>query len=385
MPAPPAAASAILAALVLGGCAALGPSAPSEATLPEGRSLVRDGLAPAGDRVAVWEEASGRCGAVALWLAEPGAAGPLATAPPPPGGGCAARTARLAPDGRTLGLYDHSAGQAILLAAGTASLEADGAVGLAAPAGFAFPPPGPNLAFDGRGSRLLLGASNRACQRRRGGIACGTAELFARTAAGWETAARLRPADESARREVRFGQAAALSADGTLALVGGTGQPGHPGGLWLFALEGGKPREIGSLRPDRPDGWFAHDLALSRDARWLAVGGEQAVYLYRRTGEGFRLHARLTAPEPGAGHFGESVALAADGRTLLVGARSPCAAGSRCGAAYLYARGDGWDFRGAIRPAVERAGADFGHRAALSADGRRLAVQGAVLHLFTRP
>lgn len=385
MPAPRAAAAAILGALALAGCAGVGPLTLEEVSLPEGRSLVRDGLIPAGDRVMVRRETPGRCGAVELWGTHPGAAEPLAAAPPLVGSGCASLTDRLARDGRTLGLYDQGAGQATLLTVASGSLEVDGVVRLAAPAGFAFPPPGPNLAFDGRGARLLLGVSNRGCRRGERAAACGVAELFARTASGWEPAARLAPAEEAVRREVRFGQAVALSAEGTLALVGGTGQPGQAGGLWVFALGGGEPREVGSLRPDRLDGWFANDLALSGDAGWLAVGGEQAVYLYRRTGDGFRLHARLTPPEPGAGHFGESVALAADGRTLLVGApRSPCGAGSRCGAAYLYARGEGWGYRGAIRPAVERARADFGHRVALGADGQHLAVQGAVLHLFTR-
>jgi hypothetical protein len=263
-------------------------------------------------------------------------------------------------------------------------LKPGGTASLAAPAGFAFPPPGPNLAFTTDGGRLLLGAPNRGCRRlAAGGIACGTAELLERRGMGWERRAAFPPPAEE-DGTVRFGQSVALSPDGSLALVGGTGEVGRSGALWQFALDGAEPRLIQMLAPERRDGWFGNDVALSGDGRRLAVGGEQAVWLYEREGEGFVLRKRLTAPDLEAGHFGETVALSRDGRMLLVGApRTACDAGERCGIAYLFEEDGYWRLARTIRPSVSQADADFGHHIALDPDGRHLAVQGTALHVFS--
>ena len=79
-----------------------------------------------------------------------------------------------------------------------------------------------------------------------------------------------------------------------------------------------------------------------------------------------------------------SVALSTEGRWLLVGApRTDCEAGDRCGLAYLYDRSRSWALARTIRPATNTADANFGHRLAINPDGRHLAVQGAVIHVFT--
>jgi hypothetical protein len=357
----------------------------AEVEIPAGRTLVGNGLAPAGDLLVALDDAPARCREPQVWRLDGDTWREAATGTPLDGEACPPVTARLAPNGRTLAVYDYSGGVASVTKLEADAVRPDGAAALVSGLGPPFPPPGPNLSFSGDGQRLLLGAPNRACRRDASGVGCGVAELFERDGTGWRSRAVLLP-PESARAEVRFGQAVALSPDGNLALVGGTGQPGHSGGLWVFPLTGAAPLAIGSLRPERTDNWFANDLASSGDGAWLAVGGEQAVYLYRREGNRFALRQRLTAPDLEAGHFGERVAVSADGGTLLVGApRTGCAEGARCGVAYLYRLGDAAALLGPVRPAASRAGADFSHRLALSADGERLAVQGAVLHVFWHP
>jgi hypothetical protein len=347
--------------------------------------LVRDGLTPDGDLVVTLDQARQSCGTPHAWRSVATGGKPVATGRARLGGRCPPVAVRLAPDGRTLAIFDFSAGRASIYELAPTRITDEGDAVLTTSAGYGFPPPGPNLAFSGDGRRLLLGAPHHGCRAGPRGFACGVAELLARESGGWRSRLIIRPSSEAAQT-TRFGQAVALTPDGDMALVGGTGQPGHAGGLWMFSLDGGTARELGALRPDRDDGWFANDVALAGDGSWLAVGGEQAVYLYQREGEGFALRQRLSAPEPAAGHFGEAVDLAADGRTLVVGApRSACAAGDRCGAAYLYAFDRGWTLTHTVKPAVSQADANFGHRLAVTQDGRRVAVQGAALHVFELP
>lgn len=374
--------------LPITGCGTAGdiPTARTEATpIPAARTLVRDGLLSSGEQLLTIDDSAVRCHAPELWRRHGSSwtrawAGPSLPSPP-----CPAVTVRLAPDQVTLAVYDYGRGRASLVKVGGAASTTGQGLELGGRVGFDFPLPGPNLAFSKDGAKLLLGTTNRRCRADADGLACGAAELIARTARGWESQAVLEP-DGETRREVWFGQAVALSGDGELALVGGTGRPGQAGGLWLFALGPGPARDLGELRPDRRDPWFAIDLAFARDGGWLAVGGERAAYLYRREGPSFVLAQRLTPPGPEAGHFGERLALSADGRMLLVGApRTRCATGPRCGAAYLYRRHSGWQLHSVIGAADDQPGVDFAHQVALSPDGRHLAIQGRTVELLSIP
>ena len=182
----------------------------------------------------------------------------------------------------------------------------------------------------------------------------------------------------------RFGQSVALSPDGTLALAGGTGDSGGVGMLWVYVMEASEPQPVQSLTAPAPQPGFANALSWSADGSWLAVGGEQSVHLFERQGQGFALRKTLVPPDQAAGYFGETVALSGDGRLLLVGApRTNCPEGDRCGVAYLYDRARSWGLARTIRPDSNAGDANFGHHLAISRDGRHLAVQGAIIHVFT--
>ena len=144
------------------------------------------------------------------------------------------------------------------------------------------------------------------------------------------------------------------------------------------------PQPVQDLTLAEPEPGFANALSWSADGSWLAVGGEQSVHLFQRQGDGFALRKTLGPPiGSSAGYFGETVALSGDGRRLLVGApRTNCPEGDRCGVAYLFERDGDWALARTIRPATNAADANFGHHLAISSDGRHLAVQGAIIHVF---
>ena len=358
-------------------------SPPQESEIPAGRTLVRDGLVDAGRLAVALDQDPASCQAAQSWVRDGARWRAGGQGAGLPGATCPRVTGRLAGDGRTLVIYDYSDGRAQIQHIGTATVEPAGSVLLEGAAGSRFPPPGPNAALTHDGGKLLLGAINRGCTvAANGERSCGVAQLFERRADGWARLATIRPAADLAS-QVQFGQAVAIDAAGTVAVVGGMGQPGRSGALAVYALDGGEPRLAQTLAPETHLSGFAADLALSADGRWLAVGGDQAVHLYERIGGIFALRTKLTPPDADAGYFGETVALSADGRRLLTGApRTDCAKGARCGVAYVYDYDRIWHLTRKLRPATEAEDANFGHHLALSADGRHVAVQGAVIHVF---
>ena len=372
-----------LVVAVVSATACQAPTAPmDESDVPGGRILVTNGLA-GGERLVALADAATACGAPELWLR----AGPVwrqsatgaAFGEPP----CALLTAALSADGTTLAVHDFSAGRAEIHTIGPDGFSLSGTAAIEGPLGSRFPPPGANVALSGDGSRLLLGSINRGCRFPAPGERyCGVAVLFERRGDGWRRAAVLLPPEEDGA--TRFGQSVALSADGTLAVVGGTGVPGSAGRLWVYRLDGDPPQARQSLTAPRAEPEFGSDLSLARDGSWLAVSGEQSVHLFAREGDAFAWRKSLTPPDTSVGYFGDTVALSGDGRLLLVGApRTACAEGDVCGAAFLYGLGGEWSLARVIRPETNAADANFGHHLALSGDGTHAAVQGSVIHVFT--
>lgn len=373
---------AVLALLLVAACQTPPPAL--QPNLPAGQTLVRDGLGASGNLLVTVDDAAAGCRAPKLWHSAGADWHEAARGPAVVGAGCPAATALLAADDRTLAVYDFSAGKAVVLDLLGNGFAPAGVASITPPAGFPFPAPGPNLAFSGDGKLLLLGSLNRACRRTpAGGRACGTAELFERRQEHWIPTASFLPTPERDGR-IRYGQAVALTPAGDLALVGGTGEPGLSGALWVYALSGTEPRLVQILGPPKLQGGFANDLSLAADGSWLAVGAEQSVFLYERIGEGFVYRRTLMPPDLDAGQFGETVALSADGRRLLVGApRTACAAGDRCGRAYLFERDLYWELAQRLHAAEPTADANFSHHLALSADGRVAAIQGNGLQVVS--
>jgi hypothetical protein len=134
-------------------------------------------------------------------------------------------------------------------------------------------------------------------------------------------------------------------------------------------------------------GRFGRSVALSADGSTALVGAPRdsgeagAVWVFTRTGSTWTRQAKLTggAEESGAGRFGRSVALSTDGNTALIGA--PNGGG---GAAWVFTRSSStWTQQAKLTGAGESGNGWFGQSVALSGNGDTALVGGYVDHSDT--
>lgn len=230
-----------------------------------------------------------------------------------------------------------------------------------------------------------------------------------------------------------FGQSVALSADGSIALIGA---PGGPGAMFVFSRRAGRwsqqARLIGNCRPSSthpctgPNGTgmhfqtglgFGSAVAASADGSTVLIGGlgdgspstgeVGAAWIFTRSGkswsqQGSKLVGNCVSActgsngtgEDGDGWFGSAAALSSDGNTALIGAGAD---GKFAGAAWVFARAGGlWSQqgeklvgdcttvcdgpRGTGETNSSDGGGEFGSGVALTADGNT-ALIGAPLDL----
>ncbi len=186
--------------------------------------------------------------------------------------------------------------------------------------------------------------------------------------------------------------AGALSANGEAAVVGVPEADAGSGAAWVFTRSGSKWKQGPKLTGigEVGAGGFGSSLRISADGTTIVVGAPKddgeigAAFVFARAGEGWVQQGdKLTGPgEIGAGDFGSSVALSADGSSTLIG--GPSDSQGR-GAIWTFARSASvWAQSGSKltgpAPTVQAA---FGDSVALSDNGQ-LALVGAPLDLGSR-
>lgn len=142
------------------------------------------------------------------------------------------------------------------------------------------------------------------------------------------------------------GSSVALSSDGNTLAVGGPGDNGSRGATWIFvrsgstwSQQGSKLIGTGTINP--PNIQQGESVALSADGNTLAIGAGSddsfvgATWIFTRSGTTWTQQAKLVGTGGGAGTQGSSVALSADGNTLVVGGDE---ADSFVGATWIFTR-----------------------------------------------
>ncbi len=188
--------------------------------------------------------------------------------------------------------------------------------------------------------------------------------------------------------EGHFGQSVALSADGNTALVGAPTGNGEAGAVWVFTRTGSTWTQQAELLPKSGEevgnGQFGASVALSADGNTVLVGapasaGGGAVWVFTRSGSTWAQQGeKITGAEQSAGsEFGRSVALSAEGDTAVVGAPGD---GGEAGAIWVFTRSEGaeaWSQQGLkLAPEIgeEVGNGQFGASVALSAEGNTATV-----------
>ncbi|HEV2707504.1 MAG TPA: hypothetical protein VGV59_16425, partial [Pyrinomonadaceae bacterium] len=241
---------------------------------------------------------------------------------------------------------------------------------------------GLSVALSSDGNTALVGALD---DDNSGGANAGSAYVFTRSGTTWTQQTRLQASDPSA--EDHFGISVALSADGNTALVGADSDDNvgvDAGSAYVFTRSGAIWTEQSRLQAGdaAEDDNFGNAVALSSDGSTALVGAlfddhsgrnfAGSAYVFTRSGTTWAEQARLQASNHTNGAiFGVAVALSADGNTALVGAFfGDSSSGVGTGSAYVFIRSGATWAEQARLESSDAANADrFGEAVVLSADG----------------
>ena len=245
-----------------------------------------------------------------------------------------------------------------------------------------------SVALSAHGKTALIGAVNVACPT--GANACGAAYVFVREKSGaWIEQQKLTASDAAVGDE--FGSSVTLSADGKTALIGGfvaCPAGGDCGAAYVYIREkrGAWIEQQKLTASDAAaNAAFGFSVSLSSGGKTALIGAPGdfcpsgdllcgAAYVFVRRGGSWVERQKLTVSNAaGGGVFGFSVALAAGGRTALIGDRdAECpAVGGECGAAYVFLRkGHSWVEQQKLTASDAEFADFFGSSVALAAGGR---------------
>ncbi len=226
------------------------------------------------------------------------------------------------------------------------------------------------------GSTIVIGAPGKTCLA---GAKCGAAYVFVWSGATWSQQQELTAADAGAGDG--FGIAVAVNGD---TVVGGASPKACAAGsgcgaAYVFVRNGAAWTEQQELTASVPAAFeqFGHSVAVSHDT--AVIGAQQracaagtacgAAYVFVRSATTWTQQQILTANDAAAFDLlGTAVGLS--GETAVAGAPlKPCAAGAGCGAAYVFVRsGVTWSQQQVLKASDAALGDNLGVAVAVSGD-----------------
>ena len=232
---------------------------------------------------------------------------------------------------------------------------------------------GVSVALSADGNTLLVGGNT---DNNNTTFGVGAAWVFTRSAGTWtQQGPKLTAADGV--NLPAFGYDVALSGDGNTALIGGPGDKGNVGAVWTFTRSNGVWTQQGpKLTATGASGpiHFGETVALSADGITAVVGapneGTGVMRVYTRSGTSWVQQGPPLVASDGVEFvfLGQNLALAADGNTFLTSGENE---NSAVGAAWVFARSNGvWAQQGPkLTVATTGSFPRFGAGLALTGDG----------------
>jgi hypothetical protein len=185
-----------------------------------------------------------------------------------------------------------------------------------------------SLGISESGTTALIGGPNDGVVKAGAQIP-GAAWVYTHSGSTWTQGPKLTGSEELGEAP-RFGESVALSADAASALIGGPGDSAGVGAAWAFDQSGGVWAQSGSkltASDESGAGRFGASLLLSADGDTALIGSPNeasstgAARVFTRSGEAWsQAQTLLATGEAAKGQFGFSLALSDDGRTAAIGA-----------------------------------------------------------------
>jgi hypothetical protein len=228
---------------------------------------------------------------------------------------------------------------------------------------------GASAALSENGDTALIGAPESGFEEN------GAALVYTRSGSTWTKQASLEEPCEFEKCDL--GGSVAISGDGNTAVIGAPTAGGEVGAAWIYTRSGSTwtqgPKLTGGTE-EVGKGYFGNSVAISADGNTVIVGeiggNEPAAgaWVFTRSGEEWTQQG----PMLNAGSeaiFGDSVALSSNGNTALIGALGEGNPDLK-GAAYIFTRsGSTWSDAQKLTPSSQSANEVFGWSVALSAEG----------------
>jgi hypothetical protein len=192
------------------------------------------------------------------------------------------------------------------------------------------------------------------------------------------------PADTS--DEGSFGIAVDLTADGSTAIVGAQQHDFDRGGAYIFQRSDGVWRETADLTLPGLGYQASYGNAVAINASGTLamvaeVGYQQLtgiVFIFAKTATGWQPVGQLAAPDRGTyNHFGDSISLDKAGNRVVIGALG---AGGFAGRAYVFSRASSgqWSLAAELAPPASQGQTDFGTSVSMDAKGSVVLIGGNV-------
>lgn len=192
------------------------------------------------------------------------------------------------------------------------------------------------------------------------------------------------PADTS--DEGSFGIAVGLAADGSTAIVGAQQHNFDRGGAYIFHRSNGSWQETADLTLPGLGYQASYGnavainatgtLAMVAEVGWQQLTG--IVFIFAKTATGWQPAGELVAPDRGTySHFGDSISMDKAGNRVVIGALG---AGGFAGRAYVFSRDGGgqWTLTAELQPPASQGQTDFGTSVSMDSDGSVVLIGGNV-------
>jgi len=242
---------------------------------------------------------------------------------------------------------------------------------------------GQSMAISEDGDTVLIGAYHATANSK---FYAGQAYVFTRNSGTWSQTAILNASN--AGNMAQFGNSAAISGDGNIAIIGANwasvNSKDEAGQAYVFTRNSGTWSQTAILNATDAAAYayFGYSSAISGDGNTVVIGAHGAAvntkssagqaYVFTKNGGTWSQTAILNATDAAASaYFGYSSAITDDGDTAVIGAYSATVRGkSEAGQAYVFTNNGGtWSQTAILNATDAAASAEFGYSVAISDDG----------------